>query len=31
VLPAAELSGFELVDLFRNGFEEGLRACDVGA
>jgi predicted metalloprotease len=29
VLPAAELSGFELVDLFRNGFEEGLRACDV--
>jgi len=31
VLPAAELSGFELVDLFRSGFEEGLRACDVGA
>jgi predicted metalloprotease len=31
VLPAAELSGFELVDLFRNGFEEGLGACDVGA
>jgi hypothetical protein len=31
VLPAAELSGFELVDLFRAGFEQGLRACDVGA
>jgi predicted metalloprotease len=31
VLPAAELSGFELVDLFRNGFEQGLGACDVGA
>jgi len=31
VLPAAELSGFELVDLFRSGFEEGLGACDVGA
>jgi len=31
VLPAAELSGFELVDLFRSGFEQGLRACDVGA
>ncbi|TFV65033.1 UNVERIFIED_ORG: hypothetical protein E4P37_11755 [Bacillus sp. AZ43] len=31
VLPTAELSGFELVDLFRNGFEEGLDACDVGA
>jgi len=30
VLPAAELSGFELVDLFRSGFEQGLRACDVG-
>jgi predicted metalloprotease len=31
VLPAAELSGFELVDLFRSGFAQGLRACDVGA
>jgi predicted metalloprotease len=30
VLPAADLTGFELVDLFRNGFETGLRACDVG-
>jgi predicted metalloprotease len=30
VLPAADLSGFELVDRFRNGFETGLRACDVG-
>jgi predicted metalloprotease len=31
VLPAADLTGFELVDLFRNGFGTGLRACDVGA
>jgi predicted metalloprotease len=31
VLPAADLTGFELVDLFRTGFESGLRACDVGA
>jgi predicted metalloprotease len=31
VLPAADLTGFELVDRFRNGFETGLRACDVGA
>jgi predicted metalloprotease len=30
VLPAADLTGFELVDRFRNGFETGLRACDVG-
>ena len=30
VLPAADLSGFQLVDLFRNGFVRGLRACDVG-
>ena len=31
VLPAAGLSGFQLVDLFRNGFVRGLPACDVGA
>jgi predicted metalloprotease len=31
VLPVADLTGFELVDLFRSGFETGLRACDVGA
>ena len=30
VLPAAGLSGFQLVDLFRNGFVRGLPACDVG-
>jgi predicted metalloprotease len=30
VLPAADLTGFELVDRFRNGFEGGLAACDVG-
>ncbi len=30
VLPAADLTGFELVDRFRNGFESGLRACDLG-
>lgn len=31
VVPAVGLSGFQLVDLFRNGFVEGLPACDVGA
>ena len=31
VLPDVDLSGFELVDLFRNGFLEGAAACDVGA
>jgi predicted metalloprotease len=31
VLPQANLTGFQLVDLFRNGFTEGLPACDVGA
>ena len=30
VLPNAGLSGFQLVDLFRNGFLGGLKACDVG-
>jgi predicted metalloprotease len=30
VLPDTRLSGFQLVDLFRNGFFEGARACDVG-
>jgi predicted metalloprotease len=30
VLGAADLSGFQLVDLFRNGFVEGVTACDVG-
>ncbi|TFV50477.1 hypothetical protein [Blastococcus sp. TF02A-35] len=30
VLGAAELSGFQLVDVFRGGFVEGARACDVG-
>jgi predicted metalloprotease len=29
VLPAADLTGFELVDLFRNGFETGLSACGL--
>jgi predicted metalloprotease len=29
VLPTADLTGFELVDLFRNGFETGLGACDL--
>jgi predicted metalloprotease len=27
----ADLSGFQLVDLFRNGFLSGLPTCDVGA
>ncbi|SEO90931.1 neutral zinc metallopeptidase [Trujillonella endophytica] len=31
VLPDVDLSGFELVDLFRAGFLEGAAACDVGA
>ena len=30
VLPDANLSGFQQVDLFRAGFVEGLAACDVG-
>jgi predicted metalloprotease len=30
VLPDLGLSGFRLVDLFRNGFVRGLSACDVG-
>ena len=30
VLPDVDLSGFELVDLFRAGFLEGAAACDVG-
>ncbi|MGY1747305.1 neutral zinc metallopeptidase [Blastococcus sp. SYSU D00695] len=29
VLPGLRLSGFELVDLFRSGFLEGVSACDV--
>ncbi|MGY1739915.1 MULTISPECIES: neutral zinc metallopeptidase [unclassified Blastococcus] len=29
VLPGLDLSGFELVDLFRSGFLEGAAACDV--
>jgi predicted metalloprotease len=31
VLPDVSLSGFQQVDLFRNGFLRGLPACDVGA
>jgi predicted metalloprotease len=31
VLGAAELTGFQLVDLFRNGFFQGPRACGLGA
>jgi predicted metalloprotease len=31
VLGAADLSGFQQVDLFRSGFVEGLGTCDVGA
>ena len=31
VLPDVELTGFQQVDLFRNGFVRGLPACDVGA
>ncbi len=30
VVPAADLTGFQLVDLFRNGFVQGLDACDLG-
>jgi predicted metalloprotease len=30
VLGGADLTGFQLVDLFRGGFVEGARACDVG-
>ena len=30
VLPDVGLSGFQLVDLFRNGFVRGLSACDLG-
>ncbi|MGY1622248.1 neutral zinc metallopeptidase [Geodermatophilus sp. SYSU D00965] len=30
VLGDLDVSGFQLVDLFRNGFIEGARACDVG-
>ena len=29
VVPDADLTGFELVDLFRNGFVEGLDACGL--
>ena len=31
VLPDVDLSGFQQVDLFRNGFVQGLPACDLGA
>jgi predicted metalloprotease len=31
VLPDVGLSGFQLVDSFRNGFVRGLSPCDVGA
>ncbi|MFD2090590.1 neutral zinc metallopeptidase [Blastococcus deserti] len=30
VLGAADLSGFQLVDIFRGGFVDGVSACDVG-
>ncbi len=30
VVPEVSLTGFHLVDLFRNGFFEGAAACDVG-
>ncbi|TFV63285.1 hypothetical protein E4P41_05160 [Geodermatophilus sp. DF01-2] len=30
VVPEVELTGFQLVDLFRNGFFDGAAACDVG-
>jgi hypothetical protein len=29
-VPEVSLTGFQLVDLFRNGFFEGAAACDVG-
>jgi len=31
VLPDVDLTGFQLVDVFRSGFFEGLPACDIGA
>jgi predicted metalloprotease len=31
VLPDVDLTGFQQIDLFRAGFVQGLRACDVGA
>ena len=31
VFPDSRLSGFELIDTFRNGFFSGVQACDVGA
>jgi predicted metalloprotease len=31
VLPDVDLSGFQQLDLFRAGFTQGLRSCDVGA
>jgi hypothetical protein len=31
VLPGVDRSGFELVDLFRQGFIKGPAACHVGA
>jgi hypothetical protein len=31
VIPDVGLTGFQLVDLFRNGFVRGLSQCDVGA
>ncbi|MCZ2838802.1 hypothetical protein [Modestobacter sp. VKM Ac-2985] len=31
VLPGVELTGFQLVDVFRSGVVEGLAACDIGA
>jgi hypothetical protein len=30
VVPDVELTGFQLVDLYRNGFFGGAAACDVG-
>jgi hypothetical protein len=30
VLPDTGLTGFQLVDLYRNGFLQGAKACDVG-
>jgi predicted metalloprotease len=30
VFPDADLTGFQMFDLFRNGFTEGLQTCDVG-
>ena len=31
VFPRTELSGFQLVDLFRNGFVRGLDSCNLGS